>query len=455
MDERQFSTLMARLSVMLQEVRQYVGARYVPNFLDDPWNDTTAYEALDVVDNGMGTSYIAKKPVPAGTLLSNREYWFVYGSTSGAIINLQNQIDAIVNTTIPGINSQIQSLINTVTRKFIFFGDSYGETYEYSGNTIYGWLSKIGSVMGITPSEDSFSSSGYGFYGSGGTYQWQNIISALNVDNDITDVVFVGGTNDVGNGSDATMITAISDTIALAKTKYPNARIWVGFVSIGMADANTVKRLRMLGLYSKNATENGAIFMSSLEYCLYNRAYQLPTAHPNNTGTTVLASAISSVLRGGVYESVIERKSANIVPDGSSDAGTYYGDVNYSVHNDVVTVEFKPNSSPGRWAFTLTTPKAIRANALEPIVFGNIDNIPIESAFVTLGTVTALTIWTTGGVRQCAISFYIENSYLKATVLSETDDHGGYYNNNLADTISSIQFNGVKFDVHILRDGNH
>lgn len=88
-------SLITRLEELINNVHQYVGARYVPRFIDDPWNDTTKYEALDVVDNGSGTSYIAKKPVPVGTPLSDRNYWFVYGSTSGAIINLQNQIDAI------------------------------------------------------------------------------------------------------------------------------------------------------------------------------------------------------------------------------------------------------------------------------------------------------------------------------------------------------------------------
>lgn len=76
-------------------MREYVGARYVPNFVDDDYDPTQSYQAMDVVSNGMGTSYIAKKPVPAGIPQTNREYWFLYGVTNGAIINLQNQIDDI------------------------------------------------------------------------------------------------------------------------------------------------------------------------------------------------------------------------------------------------------------------------------------------------------------------------------------------------------------------------
>lgn len=75
-------------------MRQYTGARYMPKFMGN-YDPTQEYEALSVVDNGLGTSYICGKPTPAGTPLTNLIYWHVYGSTSGAIINLQNQIDAL------------------------------------------------------------------------------------------------------------------------------------------------------------------------------------------------------------------------------------------------------------------------------------------------------------------------------------------------------------------------
>lgn len=75
-------------------MRQYIGARYMPKFMGN-YDPTQEYEALSVVDNGLGTSYICNKPTPAGTPLTNTNYWHIYGSTSGAIINLQNQIDAI------------------------------------------------------------------------------------------------------------------------------------------------------------------------------------------------------------------------------------------------------------------------------------------------------------------------------------------------------------------------
>lgn len=75
-------------------VREYIGARYVPKFMQT-YDPTQSYEALCVVDNGQGTSYITKIPTPAGTPLTNTTYWTIYGATSGAIIDLQNQINAL------------------------------------------------------------------------------------------------------------------------------------------------------------------------------------------------------------------------------------------------------------------------------------------------------------------------------------------------------------------------
>lgn len=90
-------------------MRQYIGARYVPKFMGT-YDATQIYEALSVVDNGLGTSYISKVPTPAGTPLTDTNYWAIYGASSGAIINLQNQIDTINNTTIPAVTNEIGNL---------------------------------------------------------------------------------------------------------------------------------------------------------------------------------------------------------------------------------------------------------------------------------------------------------------------------------------------------------
>lgn len=52
---------------------RYVGARYVP-VLGGDWDNTLAYEPLVMVQY-LGDTYTSRKYVPAGTALTNTEYW--------------------------------------------------------------------------------------------------------------------------------------------------------------------------------------------------------------------------------------------------------------------------------------------------------------------------------------------------------------------------------------------
>ena len=88
-------------------MRQYIGARYMPKFMGEH-SLTTEYEVLSVVDNGQGTSYISNKPTPAGTPLTNGDYWTVYGASSGAVLDLQNRMQ-----TVEGDIADFADVVNT------------------------------------------------------------------------------------------------------------------------------------------------------------------------------------------------------------------------------------------------------------------------------------------------------------------------------------------------------
>ena len=61
---------------------KYVGSRYVPKYFGT-WNAATAYEALSIVSDAEGVyTYTSKRPVPAGTSVSNTAYWAQSGTLS-------------------------------------------------------------------------------------------------------------------------------------------------------------------------------------------------------------------------------------------------------------------------------------------------------------------------------------------------------------------------------------
>jgi hypothetical protein len=144
-------------------IREYIGARYVPKFMGE-YDATQQYDALSVVDNGLGTTYISKVPTPPGTSLDNRDFWIVFGSSSGAIVNLQNQIDTInavlgslsdlttsdTSTIVAAINSVLSDLITII-------GDLSDLDSSVTTDIVSAINSVISDINGIIGSLDQLS----------------------------------------------------------------------------------------------------------------------------------------------------------------------------------------------------------------------------------------------------------------------------------------------------------
>lgn len=100
----------------------YVGARYIPRIMGE-YNNETAYEALDIVTSG-GVGYISRQPVPAGTAVTNKTYWAMWGSGNAAIDSLiqrvttnENDISALetglqqTNQNLQTTNQNLENLV--------------------------------------------------------------------------------------------------------------------------------------------------------------------------------------------------------------------------------------------------------------------------------------------------------------------------------------------------------
>lgn len=71
---------------------QYVGARYVPKFFENPngsaeWISGVPYEPLTIVTY-LGNSYTSKIPVPAGINVTNTQYWAATGNYNAQLQNV-------------------------------------------------------------------------------------------------------------------------------------------------------------------------------------------------------------------------------------------------------------------------------------------------------------------------------------------------------------------------------
>ena len=302
----------------------YIGARYVPKFVGT-YDPTQQYDALEVVDNGSGTTYIARKTVPAGTPLNNTDYWFVYGASSGAIISLQNQVNALI--------TDVDKLKTT---KYVFIGDSYGNG---SGNN-NGWIDKLVVMLGLS-NDDYYASAvgGAGFAPSGNQYitHLQTLASGMtNEEKDsITDVVVLGGANDSGH-SVSDMAAYINAFVSASNTEFPNAKIHIGMCAGNFA-TNTIgiQHPRTLDGYLAGS---GYSYINNIEYVFHDRSLiGADHIHPTDPGYERLANFVYAYLTGKNM-SVGYREQPTMTMTGGTISGTVKSMI--VIENGVASIQF-------------------------------------------------------------------------------------------------------------------
>lgn len=125
-------------------VREYIGARYVPYF-DGTWDSSKNYEPLTVVESN-GNSYTSRQYVPAGTLLTNNQYWAQTGNYNAQVEQYRAEVrtysdrldqnsEAIANETAARIaaDTSMQTTINGFDTRILANADAI--TAETSART--------------------------------------------------------------------------------------------------------------------------------------------------------------------------------------------------------------------------------------------------------------------------------------------------------------------------------
>ena len=291
-------------------IRQYIGARYVPRFLGT-YDSTQIYDALDVVDNGAGTSYIARKTTPAGTPLTNSEYWFVYGASSGAIYDLQTRMGA-AESDIDALELGVAHIENNYVREWkdtciLFLADSYQTLTDYC-TTIAGYIGCTDFVIRAKAGAGFFKEPGSGMPYE--TYWYENILTTLEPLSDaekakITDVVILPTAND-NQTDDMDLVNAIRSLNTWFTNNLPKLRT-VNVRSCGWGngtDAYSVSQLRVtkaLYIYGNICPALGWTYVDCtrvMKTCTYFDT-SFDGRHPTDAGADQIARAVANSLRTG------------------------------------------------------------------------------------------------------------------------------------------------------------
>lgn len=323
-------------------IRQYIGARYVPKFMGT-YDATQIYEALCIVDNGSGTSYISKIPTPAGTPLTDNVHWAIYGSSSGAITSLQQQINDMQDGSIPGSlqyqidenATKIQSLINDA-RRVVIITDSYGT--GRGGATPF--TDYFQNIMGLANTDYfAYAEGSLGFNQTGdGGHTALTLLQSHSADitdhDSITDVVFVLGGNDWGH------ITGLDDAIHncfdYVKTAYQNAKIWLAY-SYNQA-AKTAVQIdqyhESLEIYASRAMLDNALWVDNYYYIMHNNDLFISDGvHPNSDGGSALGRNLANFMMKGSCDYKTRKKCVY-----TSVNGTLSSTLAMTIDNAVATI---------------------------------------------------------------------------------------------------------------------
>ena len=223
--------------------------------------------------------------------------------------DIQPQINELNRKITEDIQPQIDNIKN---REIIIVGDSYlaGQSLDNPTTENFGYL--LMKKLGF--SSDKFhlwAEGGSSFVNAGNqNHTWQTLIqSKLNtiIPNNITEIYFIGGYNDVTASNPAQIENAMQNCIEYTKTVLPNAKVFVCLIGNNastleaqIANRNLLKN-RIYNVY-KNCTKYNAIFIPKgqlplQDYTLFEN--NANAVHPNKQGHINLANWLYELIEYG------------------------------------------------------------------------------------------------------------------------------------------------------------
>lgn len=410
---------------------------------DGAWNITKQYPAWTIVNVGGTTGYISIKPVPSGVNYTNTDYWQLIVDYTITLADLQNRVVAL--------EARVDTL-EADPQKYVFIGDSYGETY----GPVTGWVDQIISKLGLAPAQyQRYAVSGTGFAAANGA--WLNAVNAMTADDTITEVVFVGGSNDVpyvGSAYAADYLKdAIENTIAAARVKFPKARISVGFCCHAVTATNDPEIINIRkgrNVYEQSAAAVGCAIIKDMSPILYDHALMYNTSHPNTDGCDKISDAIISHLKGGTFDAGMIETDLVATFDAATSAN-YIADFVKSIDGYTLHLRMKPTTNEGYSAFTFASPGvSVNTNGSTSIALCKLAGLPLSGRGdgILLGSACAMVgtqnhSWLPMNVRLNYWQGYITANFLYAGT-----------NGSFTDNITAVWLPaGFGFDVDVQATG--
>lgn len=271
--------------------RQYIGARYVPVFFNNPngswdWASGFQYEPMTIVQYG-GNAFTSKQLVPAsvGAPNENPTYWANTGNYNGFISILEEEVATLRNT-----------LAQIYPNNVLIIGDSYLANTQIAEN--------VASQLNLTLIKRATSSMGFVTAVGGETFVNQLTKGSSTQKANTRRVICFGGLND--RNTDATAFTnAIDNFITTAKTTYPNAEITIIGPEAAVSNYKDASIMEIEGIMRTECLNNGVGYASARLWLfnspnVYGTNFLSDLIHPSEIGSSVIVNKILATVNGAV-----------------------------------------------------------------------------------------------------------------------------------------------------------
>lgn len=286
----------------LEYNRQYIGARYVPQFFKNPngswdWAQGFQYEPLTIVRYGENT-FTSRQLVPSsvGTPNDNPDYWAQTGSYNGAILELQQQI----NSTNQSLQTAIDKSIGLGNLRALFITDSYGS--DRTGSI--GWSTRVANTIKQYGGQAWIIVNGGGGFTRYGQMNktFAEIVASTNYNPNL--IIVQGTVNDCIHSTTDEIVEGITNFYNSANSKYPNVPIILFNFSKSYRTAEENLNCRKARIAIQGVCRNlGIIYPAIAPLLLVDPRVQMSdNVHPVQGGDILLADSALQFLLGNPIE---------------------------------------------------------------------------------------------------------------------------------------------------------
>lgn len=226
-------------------------------------------------------------------------------------IKIENETYDIKDTTSRNSISSINTILNRqLNKKFLLVGDSYGEGYSADGY-VESWCTKFKNFLGLTSENCSvIVAGGYGF---GTSNNFATLIQNATADDNITDIILLGGYNDISS-SFGNIKVGMQNFKTACASKFPNGKIKIGFVGWSNNPSKLFGLRTACDNYIIACKELNISYLNNMDYSLheYFDSFSSDDFHPNNHGQEMIAKSLVNAFNTGDANVIFNYENFNM-----------------------------------------------------------------------------------------------------------------------------------------------